>query len=38
MIKKHFPYIFRVSLRSGDVEEVKKIFDIDVRPDRKRFR
>lgn len=29
--KNHFPYIYRISLQSGDTEKVKKLFSIHVK-------
>ncbi len=33
--KKHFPYVYRISLQSGDREKVKKLFSISVKPAKK---
>ena len=33
--KNHFPYVYRTSLQSGDMEKVKKLFSISVEPARK---
>ena len=33
--KNHFPYIYRVSLLTGDIEKVKKLFTTDARPEKK---
>ena len=33
--KKHFPYIYRVSLQSSDREKIKKLFSISVEPAKK---
>ena len=30
--KKHFPYIYRISLQSNDREKIKKLFSISVEP------
>jgi len=32
---KHFPYVYRISLQSGDKEKVKKLFSISVKPVKK---
>ncbi len=29
---KHFPYVYRISLQSGDREKVKKLFSINTKP------
>jgi len=33
--KSHFPYVYRVSLNSGDIEKIKKLFTIDARSEKK---
>ena len=33
--KKHFPYVYRISLQSGDREKIKKLFSISAKPARK---
>ncbi len=33
--KKHFPYIYRISLQSGDREKIKKLFSISIEPTKK---
>lgn len=33
--KNHFPYVYRVSLNSGDIKKVKKLFTTDAGPEKK---
>jgi uncharacterized protein YbcC (UPF0753/DUF2309 family) len=33
--KNHFPYVYRISLQSGDIEKVKELFSISVKPAKK---
>lgn len=30
--KNHFPYVYRISLQSGDMEKVKKLFSVSTKP------
>ena len=33
--KNHFPYVYRISLQSGNMEKIKKLFSISVKPAKK---